>query len=155
MNNAYSIPVHQFPNVALYKSIDNNLALIECWLDRICYIPLCVNLIFGKVRVGLGLIQVTLATAMVAYYCFEILHQSYISDKKRDLKLAECQFIIENYAFHGIANIFRGMLESTLFISPICTIYNICGNARMRYHFEEPVQGATSHQLFFLNSAYF
>lgn len=116
--------------------LDPALASIEKTFDDWGWIPV-VGTLPGMLRQFLGLVELVSAVAAVA---FNIVRGLFIEDgeEKREL-LGVSQFLVDNYATHGIANVVRGQIESIPLVNLIFYLYNKNPQIRMQYRCESPL----------------
>jgi len=128
-----------FPFSINAETLDPALAKIEKTFDDWGWIPV-VGTLPGMLRQFLGLVELVAAVAAVV---FNIIRGLFIEEREAKMELLkDSEFILHNYARHGIANIVRGQVESIPLVNLILYLFNQNPDLRMKYLYEEPpVQG--------------
>jgi hypothetical protein len=122
-----------FPFSIPYTTLDPALADMEKAFNYAGYCPI-VNTFSGMIRQFFGVVELVCAVAAVV---FNILRGFFIEDWEEKIALIEdSQFILNNYARHGIANIFRGQIESIILINFLLFFYDSFSQVRLTYEKE-------------------
>lgn len=110
--------------------LNKTLGVAEQWLNIAGYIP-CVCNVSGNLRIALGNIEIVGAVGASAIVALAALSAPNAAEKRQGLRRAVT--ILATYAMHGIANIFRGSIESYSFLGLItCLPYDLL-KVRIKY----------------------
>ena len=107
----------------MMKQLDTTLSVFEKGLNYVGYVPF-VSTISGALRAEYGKIEVIGGLAVTAFKAISALFQA---GAQRDASLERA---VEHltYAWHGVANIFRGIIEAIPFASLVtCLPYDLSG----------------------------
>ena len=128
----------------IQESLDKTLYTFEQGLNIAGYIPL-VSTFSGSLRISYGKVEVIGSVVAAVLTAFVALC-NYHDAEARQRGLGKALEILTTYSLHGIANIFRGTIESVPFLSLFtCLPYDLL-RSRFSYHYER----SSSH--LFMNS---
>jgi hypothetical protein len=116
------------------KELNHIQSVVETGLNYAGYIPL-VSSLSGSLRIQYGKIEVIGAIATGALLAGQAFFEQ--NGEERSKKLNRAVEVLTTYATHGVANIFRGILEMIPFLSlVVCLPYDLMKN-RFIYPQEE------------------
>lgn len=105
------------------KDLNNVQAIVETGLNYAGYVPL-VSTLSGAMRINYGKIEVIGAVASAALIAIRAFANDSQAERAEQLNLALS--VITTYSLHGIANIFRGILEMVPLLSlATCLPYDL------------------------------
>ncbi len=121
--------------VTTEKELNNIQGVVETGLNYAGYIPL-VSTLSGAIRINYGKIEVIGAIASAALIAIRAFANDSQTERAEQLNLA--LQVITAYSLHGIANIFRGILEMVPFLSLVtCLPYDL-----LKHRFSYPREDA-------------
>lgn len=113
--------------------LDKTLGVFEKGLNYAGYVPL-VSTFSGELRINYGQIEIIGGIIAGALTAIAALFNPNEEERKQGLNKAV--EIIINYSLHGMANIFRGVIEMIPFLSWFtCLPYDLAGH-RYTYQYE-------------------
>jgi len=108
------------------KELNHVQRVVETGLNYAGYVP-GVSTLSGALRVNYGKIEIIGAVAAAAFIAIRALVNQDAQERSAGLKKA--LNVMSTYSLHGVANIFRGILEMIPFLSLVtCLPYDLQKN---------------------------